>query len=384
MSEEKEIEFSDWFIKLAPKTIDDIYGQDVIVKALKVQMKKNEFPKATFLQGNFGNAKTSLAKIISKSIACKNKDADGNPCNCCPTCTTINDETYKRDVIYMNATEESADDVRKKLELAMMGPAIRDAAKVIICDEAQALSKEAVEAFLEATQSPKKGVFFIFTAMDKLQGPKAGALMSRCRVWKMKQPKFDEIYMYMASIAKRLKLTEDQNVPKEFWSEPLKFLAENSEYSFRKAIQLLQQCYEGQIFTIPEMKQAFNIVSNDDATKMLIDVCNGQLTETVWDTLNGMDFQDKFNLLMLVIGEAQQFKAFGYKFIDDAEKWKWDNKAKLANSPGFEKLRDGMVELSSRPYLKRGDYKIVLSKIIIDINAKPVGVTSGRHRPASA
>ena len=86
----------------------------------------------------------------------------------------------------------SAQDVRDAVEKFTATRAIRDRNKVIICDEAQALSKEAVEAFLTVTQNPKPGFYFIFTAMSKLQGTKAGALQSRCKVWKMKTPQVDD------------------------------------------------------------------------------------------------------------------------------------------------------------------------------------------------
>ena len=57
---------------------------------------------------------------------------------------------------------------------------------------AKAFWRKAVEAFLTVTQNPKPGFYFIFTAMSKLQGPKAGALQSRCKVWKIKTPQVDD------------------------------------------------------------------------------------------------------------------------------------------------------------------------------------------------
>ena len=359
-----KVNFGDWFITDAPRTLDDIYGQPAIVKFLKECQKTGVYPKSTFFQGQFGSGKTALAKIMAKDIACRNKDTNGCACGTCPTCTAIDEERYGRDVIYMNAEEMGAQDIRDQLEQILKFPAVKDAAKVIICDETQALSKEAVEAFLSATQSPRKGYFFIFTAMDKLKGAKAGALQSRCKVWKMKTPTFQDIYMYLAKVSQNKGLTKETTIPREFWTEGLQFIAENSEYSFRKAIQYLEQAYTGRLFTKAEMKEAFNIVSQDDAVKALIDFASGNPSQIAWEAINGMDYQDKFPLMLAIIGDAQTVKAFGTKFIENEELWKWKDKIALANAPQFEKLRDGFMELASKAYVSRGEWKIICSKLL--------------------
>ena len=119
--------------------------------------------------------------------------------------------------------------------------------------------------------------------MSKLQGAKAGALQSRCKVWKMKTPQVDDTYMYLASIAQKKNLIADKSVPPEFWTEGLKFIAQNSEYSFRKGIQMLEQCYEGRIFTQKEMEETFGLVSYDDAVAALIQFGNKEVKVEVLD-----------------------------------------------------------------------------------------------------
>lgn len=369
MSETTTTTFSDWYIADSPKTLNEIFGQDLIVRALKAQQKSGVFSKSTFFQGQFGSGKTALAKILAKSIACKHKDANGEPCGECPTCKAIDEETFNRDVIYFNAEEMGAQDIRDQLDQILKFPATRDAAKVIICDETQALSKEAVEAFLTATQSPKKGYYFIFTAMDKLKGPKSGALQSRCKTWKMKVPTFQDVYMYLAEICKKKGLTKEATIPKDFFGEGLQFIAENSEYSFRKAIQLLEQAYTSRIFTVKEMKEAFGIVSSEDATAALIDIASGVDSERVWNVINGIDYQDKFPLLLAIIGEAESYRAFGTKYVSEDEMWKWTSKKQLAEASYFGKLRDGMLELASKAYITRGEWKIIISKILEDAKA---------------
>lgn len=360
----EEKDFGDWFITDAPHTLDDIYGQDVIVRYLKAKQKSGVYDKSTFFQGGFGSGKTAIAKILAKSIACKNKNENGEPCDVCPTCKAVDDETYNRDVIYMNAEDLGAQEVRDKIHDVMQFPATRDAAKVVICDEAQALSKEGVEAFLQATQSPKKGYFFIFTAMDKLKGGKAGALQSRCKVFKMKMPTIDEMYQYLGKMCIKKGLTKDASVPREFFTEGLQFIAQGSEYSFRKAISLLEQCYTGRIFTVDEMKSLLDVVPIDDAVRALNDIANGKKTKLVWDVLTDTDYNDKFSLMLAIIGDASLMKQFGEMYVEQEEKWKWRDKVALSKAPYFDDLKNGFMMLANKAYLTRGEWKIVCSDIL--------------------
>lgn len=392
-------DFGDWFITDAPHTLDDIYGQDVIVRYLKMKQKSSIYDKSTFFQGSFGSGKTAIAKILAKSIACKNKNENGEPCNACPTCKAVDDETFNRDVIYMNAEDLGAQEVRDKIHEVMQFPATRDAAKVVICDEAQALSKEGVEAFLQATQSPKKGYFFIFTAMDKLKGGKAGALQSRCKVFKMKMPTMDEMYQYLGKMCIKKGLTKDESVPKEFFTQGLQYIAQGSEYSFRKALSLLEQCYTGRIFSLDEMKSLLDVVSVDDAVSALTDIAYGKKTKLVWDVLTGTDYNDKFALMLAIIGDACLMKQFGKTYVEPEEAWRWRDKAILAQAPYFDKLKDGFMVLANKAFLTRGEWKIVCSDILEHAPkleetkpapsfdelqpAEPLAPRrSGRHKPA--
>jgi DNA polymerase III delta prime subunit len=294
----------------------------------------------------------------------------------------INDEKYDRDVVYLNGEQMSAAQVDTILDASLAAPAIRDAAKVFLVDETQGLSPAAIQRFLSATQSPKNKVFFIFTAMSKLQGKNPGALQSRCKQWKMKIPTNDEIYMYIAKIAKTHDLIKDATIPKEFWGDGLKFIAENSESSFRKAIQMFQQCYEGRIFDINLIKETFDIVSYDDAAGILADISHGNITKHVWDSIMGNDYQDKFGLLSKIVGDAAALRTFGMKYVEESERWKWKNPAAIAEGKNFDKLCDTILRLGKTAYLKRGDWQIEMSNLLL----APAGVseTAVRRRVVKA
>jgi hypothetical protein len=183
--------------------------------------------------------------------------------------------------------------------------------------------------------------------------------------------------MYLASIAKTHDLIKNDQVPQEFWGDGLKFIAENSESSFRKALQMLQQCYEGKIFDIKVIKETFDIVSYDDAAAMLADISHGNVTKNVWDSIMGNDYQEKFGLISKIIGDAAAVKAFGLKYVDETEKWKWKNPLAIAEGKNFTKLSDAILRLGKTAYLRRGDWEIEMSNLITPSE----GVNIVKRRP---
>ena len=364
---EKIVEYDDWYITDAPRQLKDVFGQKTITEYIKDEQTSGKWDKSMMFTGQFGSGKTVLAKIAAKSIACKNKNEKGEPCDNCPTCNAVNNETWDRDVIYIDAESASAQDVRNIVEQNMLTPAIRDAAKVFIVDETQALSKEGVEAFLIATSSPKRNVFFFFTAMNKLQGPKAGALESRCKKWKLRVPTNDEIYLYLAEICKKKELTKDKTIPREFFGEGLKFIAENCQSSFRIGIQMLQQCYKGKIFDIGTIKETFEIVSYEDTAKALSELAHGQITDNIFNIIIGNEYQDKFPLLLNIIGDARTYSAFGKLSNEEENKWKEKTPATLSQGKYFDLIEFTFRSLGENAYIRRGDWKIAIGNLVEEI-----------------
>jgi DNA polymerase-3 subunit gamma/tau len=366
--------FKDWYITDVPRTLDEVYGQDLIVKSLREDFKKRSFSKSTLYMGDFGSGKTVLAKIQAKALVCKTPNPDGSGCCKCPSCLAIENEQWNRDVVYINAENASAQDVREIVDRNLLTSAIRDASKVFLIEEAQALSAQGVEAFLIATQSPLQNTFFIFTAMEKLKGAKAGALESRCKKWKMKVPVPSEIYMYLAKFAQKKGLTADKDIPVSFWKDGLKLLSENSEQSFRKAIQLLQQCYDARIFEVDSIKTLFDFNAEEDAAQFLAELSNGQITNNTLNIMMGNEYIEKFNLLLNILGDAKIYKLFGKIYENEEEKWREKQPAIVAKGPYFDLLCDTFLNLSKSTYLKKGDFKLLIGQVVEAIQNKSNGV----------
>ncbi len=148
---------------------------------------------------------------------------------------------------------------------------------MLIIDEAQALTPKGISVLLKVLESPRKGQYTILTAMDKLQGSAAKAMESRCKKWNMRTPSPVEIYGGLADFVKTHNdLIDLKEAPVDFWTNGLKLIADNAEGSFRKALQLLEQCYKGRLFELNEIKQTFDLTTQEDIYTLLADLSHGR------------------------------------------------------------------------------------------------------------
>jgi DNA polymerase III subunit gamma/tau len=392
-TKDNTVEYDNWSILDRPTDFDQVLGQDAIVKALKREQKDGRWSKSYLFQGNFGSGKTTLAKIIAMNLACKNKDEHNRPCGTCPSCLAVKNETWDRDVVYINGTDMSAEDVRRLLDGFKMTGAFRDAAKVLICDETQDLSPEATNTLLQITESPRKGQFFILTAMDKLKGKLAGALESRCERWKMKVPKVQDIYLYLVEIAKAHHINEeftDQAAFDLFMKEGLELIAQNCDYSYRRAIMMIQQCVKGRLFTKEEIKDTLDLELEEDMIRTITELANGQITPTVIATITGKEYQNSFGLISKIVGDAAVYKACGTLGYEAEERWKEQGARNLAAAEHFSAVKDTMIKIATQTsgYLPRGLWEMEMSNLVEAVSKKgPVGLreekteTSPRRRP---
>ena len=360
----------DWITSERPKSFDEIIMPKAMKTAMDKYVKSDEWPKATLITGKFGSGKTTIAQVMAAYMASRKVESGRLDWDSDPTCLAIKNETWDRDVILLDGTQLSADDVRLKIESFLATPSFRDKRKVIIMDELQDLSSQAVKALLKVSESSRKGYHLIFTAMSKL--PKeGGALESRCQKWKLPLPTVTEIYTYLGKMCVRLELTKEPGVPKEFFGKGLEFISQNCQYSFREALNLLEQCFDGMVFTPEEIKSNFNIVTYEDTLATVKHLCYGRIDEPeVFDTIVCKDKEDKFNLFYKIIGDAEVYRVFGRYHMDD-EKWKDRELKELSGGPYFDLVRDTYMEIArlGGTYVKQGDYLILMSRIIDKIKS---------------
>ena len=138
--------------KWRPKTFADLVGQEHVVKALRNALDEGRLHHAYLLTGTRGVGKTTIARILAKSLNCENAQ-HGEPCGVCQSCTQIDTGRYV-DLLEIDAASNTGiDNIREVLENAQYAPTAGKY-KVYIIDEVHMLSKSAFNAMLKTLEEP--------------------------------------------------------------------------------------------------------------------------------------------------------------------------------------------------------------------------------------
>ncbi len=220
--------------RFRPNTFAEVAGQTAVTNALRQALKTGRLAQAYLFCGPRGVGKTSLARIVAKSLNCLNGSGPGGmaeePCNSCDSCTEIQNG-HSFDVIEMDAaTNRGIEEIRSLRDNVGLAPA-KSRFKVYIIDEVHMLTKEAWNAFLKTLEEPPPHVKFIFATTDPNNVPET--ILSRCQ-------RYDLRRIGPADIIKRLKqICEMESV--EFEEMALSRIASLSRGGLRDAEGLLDQ-----------------------------------------------------------------------------------------------------------------------------------------------
>ncbi len=215
--------------KYRPLDFGEVVGQEAVVRTLRNAIERDQMRQAYLFAGPRGTGKTSLARILAKSLNCE-QGPTASPCLTCNSCVTIAAGT-SLDVIEMDAaSQRGIDDIREIREHVILQP-VEGRYKVYILDEAHQLTDAAFNALLKLIEEPPPHLVFIFctTESEKL----LPTVRSRCQTFRFDRPRLAEL----ARLLRRVAEGETLDVP----DSALALIARSSRGSFRDAVSTLDQ-----------------------------------------------------------------------------------------------------------------------------------------------
>ena len=224
-------------LKYRPQIFEDLIGQDVIAETISNSIKINKVPNAYLFTGIRGVGKTTIARIVAKSLNCL-KEID-KPCNgkveACENCKAISNSNHI-DVLEMDAASKTGvDDVRDLIEFSRYGPTSAKY-KIFIIDEVHMLSKQAFNALLKTLEEPPEYLKFIFATTEIKKIPIT--VISRCQRFDLPRVKSLELFNFIKKITEKEKGKASDDA--------LKLIVKISEGSVRDALSLLDRALVSQ------------------------------------------------------------------------------------------------------------------------------------------
>jgi len=218
------------YLKYRPQDFRSVVGQDHIVMTLKNALKHNALTHAYLFSGPRGTGKTSLARILAKSLNCTDLQEESEPCNRCENCEGILTGRMVDLIEIDAASNRGIDEIRELREKILFAPN-QGKAKVYIIDEVHMLTKEAFNALLKTLEEPPSHAYFILATTEVHKIPET--IISRCQQFSFKR-------ISKEAIIKRLQYIADQeNVQAE--PDALELIAKISSGGLRDAIGLFEQ-----------------------------------------------------------------------------------------------------------------------------------------------
>jgi DNA polymerase-3 subunit gamma/tau len=217
--------------KSRPQNFDELIGQEAPSRTIKNALTAGKIHSAYLFTGPRGIGKTTLARILAKSLNCA-KALGPTPCLRCDSCREIASSS-SLDVLEMDAASNTGvDNVREAIIETVGLVPHRDRYKIFIIDEAHMLSNAAFNALLKTLEEPPPRVVFILATTEAAKIPPT--IASRCQRFRFRPLSVDVLAKHLEELAKK------ENVVAE--PGALALLARAADGAARDAVSLLDQC----------------------------------------------------------------------------------------------------------------------------------------------
>ena len=267
--------------KYRPSNLDEVVGQNIIIKTLKNAIINNKLSHAYLFTGPRGTGKTSVAKILARTVNCINLN-DTNPCNKCVNCT----QNLKQpiDIIEIDAASNNGvDEIRELKSKVSLVPTINKY-KVYIIDEVHMLTTGAFNALLKTLEEPPAHIIFILATTEPHKIPMT--ILSRCQRFDFKRISNEDIVNRLEYVVKQEKIKIDDICLKE--------IARLSNGGMRDALSILDQvnAYSDGVISIEQIHEINGTLTPLEIKNFIINLNNGNL-ENILNLINKYDNNGK-------------------------------------------------------------------------------------------
>lgn len=215
--------------KWRPKQFAELVGQPHVVKAITHALDSGRLHHAYLFTGTRGVGKTTIARILAKSLNCE-VGVTSTPCGKCTSCTEIDAGRFVDLLEVDAATNTRVDEMRQLLENAVYAPT-RGRYKVYVIDEVHMLSNSAFNAMLKTLEEPPEHIKFVLATTDPQKIPVT--VLSRCLQFGLRQVSAELVWGRLREICDREQVSAHDDA--------LRLIAAAARGSMRDALSLLDQ-----------------------------------------------------------------------------------------------------------------------------------------------
>lgn len=254
--------------KYRPSTFASVVGQSHITTTLKNAIRTSHLAQAFLFCGPRGVGKTTCARILAKTLNCRQLTPEFEACNTCESCLSFNNgqslNIYELDA----ASNNSVDDIRNLVEQVRYAPHAGEY-KIYIIDEVHMLSTSAFNAFLKTLEEPPSYAIFILATTEKHKI--IPTILSRCQIFDFNRIQVEDIASHLAYVAR------SEGVEAE--EEALHIIAQKADGALRDALSIFDQIvsFAGNRLTYKDVINNLSILDYDYYFKVADQILDGDI-----------------------------------------------------------------------------------------------------------